>query len=373
MRTLCLLAIGLLLACGDDDGGRSEGTEVGDCTDRADNDGDGLFDCDDPGCAGSPDCRDAGTDEDAGMDASADTSVDSAVDGGPDANVGATCALPSGVGCGEGAWCVPDPDDEEVGTCQLVGVGEDGDPCVEQSGCAESFLCTADGVCRRVCTLSSAEDCDEVEAEFCVSPNPGDARVGYCGHSCTMFGTDPECPDGEWCAGGSCFPRGPGAEDDPCGPGMPFCGEGLACLEGACEVRCQQGAAPGSAGDTCEGDDLCFAFCLPPCDYDGAGTCPDAGDTCVPEEVFGEGDHCRPLVADLAHGASCSDADLTPGEFCGAFRTCLGGDPSVCADLCRPSVQAYGTTNHPDCSDASATCIDPGVAEVDYGYCGSPP
>ena len=34
----------------------SEGTKVGDCTDRADNDADGLFDCDDQGCFGSPDC-----------------------------------------------------------------------------------------------------------------------------------------------------------------------------------------------------------------------------------------------------------------------------------------------------------------------------
>ena len=43
----------LLLACADP---RREGVEVGDCTDHADNDMDGAFDCDDDGCAGSPDC-----------------------------------------------------------------------------------------------------------------------------------------------------------------------------------------------------------------------------------------------------------------------------------------------------------------------------
>ena len=44
---------------------RHEGTEAGDCADRADNDQDGRFDCDDEGCAGSPDCRDVpGTDAD---------------------------------------------------------------------------------------------------------------------------------------------------------------------------------------------------------------------------------------------------------------------------------------------------------------------
>ncbi len=34
-----------------------EGDDPGECTDRADNDKDGKFDCDDPGCAGSPDCK----------------------------------------------------------------------------------------------------------------------------------------------------------------------------------------------------------------------------------------------------------------------------------------------------------------------------
>ncbi|HCP46618.1 MAG TPA: hypothetical protein DIU15_11270, partial [Deltaproteobacteria bacterium] len=38
----------------DDDGGpRIEGQRAGDCSDAADNDSDGLFDCDDDGCAGS--------------------------------------------------------------------------------------------------------------------------------------------------------------------------------------------------------------------------------------------------------------------------------------------------------------------------------
>jgi hypothetical protein len=39
-----------------------EGQTAGDCTDRADNDGDGQFDCDDDGCEAGPDCADADTD-----------------------------------------------------------------------------------------------------------------------------------------------------------------------------------------------------------------------------------------------------------------------------------------------------------------------
>jgi hypothetical protein len=41
---------------GERSGLRFEGSEAGDCTDDADNDADGLFDCNDPGCAGSAAC-----------------------------------------------------------------------------------------------------------------------------------------------------------------------------------------------------------------------------------------------------------------------------------------------------------------------------
>ncbi len=51
-RIVVVLIAIFALACG----GAAEGEVAGDCTDRADNDGDGAFDCDDSGCAGSPDC-----------------------------------------------------------------------------------------------------------------------------------------------------------------------------------------------------------------------------------------------------------------------------------------------------------------------------
>ncbi len=40
-----------------------EGRNAGECSDAADNDGDGLFDCDDSDCAGSPDCVEEEYDE----------------------------------------------------------------------------------------------------------------------------------------------------------------------------------------------------------------------------------------------------------------------------------------------------------------------
>ena len=48
----------LLFSCTPKEGGLyPEGSQAGDCTDGADNDIDGDFDCDDDGCAGSPDCE----------------------------------------------------------------------------------------------------------------------------------------------------------------------------------------------------------------------------------------------------------------------------------------------------------------------------
>ena len=73
--SMMLLAGGALTAYGcdvpggdDDDFSSSaiEGDEPGECNDGADNDADGLFDCDDDNCAGAPVCQGDGDDDDAG-------------------------------------------------------------------------------------------------------------------------------------------------------------------------------------------------------------------------------------------------------------------------------------------------------------------
>ena len=45
-----------------------EGRNEGDCIDGADNDGDGYFDCNDPGCSGAPACEEGVDDDDAVFD-----------------------------------------------------------------------------------------------------------------------------------------------------------------------------------------------------------------------------------------------------------------------------------------------------------------
>ncbi len=78
------LVLLFLLGCGEekaDDPVAGEGTAAGDCTDGADNDADGSFDCDDDGCAGAPDC--AASDENAAPSGAA-IAIEPAVPGDDD-------------------------------------------------------------------------------------------------------------------------------------------------------------------------------------------------------------------------------------------------------------------------------------------------
>ncbi len=58
---LCCVVLSTSVGCGGKEDEPEEGEIPFSCEDGADNDGDGLFDCDDPGCAGSPDCADTTT------------------------------------------------------------------------------------------------------------------------------------------------------------------------------------------------------------------------------------------------------------------------------------------------------------------------
>ena len=85
-----LLLLASLAGCSDhvsDTGVRlPEGRTAGDCSDGADNDGDGLFDCNDPGCSGSPDCVPADTDTGTNTDTDTGIDTDTDRDSGSDSN-----------------------------------------------------------------------------------------------------------------------------------------------------------------------------------------------------------------------------------------------------------------------------------------------
>ena len=69
MKSGWMLVCGcLLFGCSDPATDNIEGNAAGECSDAADNDLDGLFDCNDPDCAGSPGCDEADTDTDTDTD-----------------------------------------------------------------------------------------------------------------------------------------------------------------------------------------------------------------------------------------------------------------------------------------------------------------
>lgn len=99
------------VACGDDDATPTEGSQPGQCSDGADNDMDGDFDCRDSDCFGAPACEgtdasvDVGDGPDAGRDA--EVTVDGGTDAGPDGSnpndASADAGVDAGVDAGEDA------------------------------------------------------------------------------------------------------------------------------------------------------------------------------------------------------------------------------------------------------------------------------
>lgn len=367
--------------CGDDGAPeRSEGTEVGDCVDRADNDGDGRFDCDDEGCAGSPDCRggaDAGTDggSDGGPSDGGAPDAGSADGGTPE---GAPCAIDAPA-CPTGQRCAPRPDEATLGACVRTGTGAEGADCGDVTDCQDGLVCAFDAVCRPFCRSVEGviAGCEE-SGNVCVFQS--DPAIvppwGSCHTSCDAFGDDRVCREGEWCprAEALCTVIGEGAAGAPCG-GTDRCAEGLICANGECTQACDPIASPGAPGDTCLATEVCFGFCVDGCDFDDGAMCPEPDQTCVPEETLGA-DACLVGVPDLPPGGDCEAAGIPVAERCAAFSQCASFDdePLACVDLCRPTVAPYGTTGHPDCRDARATCEDvtrdaPPDGRLPYGAC----
>ena len=79
-----------------------EGDDAGECSDDADNDRDGLFDCDDPDCVGADACQESDTDTDADgdsdTDADSDADSDADTDADTDADVDTAPPVPTNVG-----------------------------------------------------------------------------------------------------------------------------------------------------------------------------------------------------------------------------------------------------------------------------------
>jgi hypothetical protein len=139
---LLLLALALAVACGDkDDTGSSgyEGDQAGECSDGADNDRDGLYDCEDPDCMASPDCDEPDTGDTTEVEGDAAGECD---DGDDNDGDGLTdCDDP---GCDDDEACdePTEVEGDEAGECD-DGVDNDGDGATD----CDDPGCDADDAC----------------------------------------------------------------------------------------------------------------------------------------------------------------------------------------------------------------------------------
>jgi len=136
---VALAACGLV-ACGSPEAPTGEGVEPGTCSDRADNDQDGLFDCADDGCSAGPDCDEsqvlgdcadgADNDQDGRFDCDDDDCADDAA-----------CVVPPESACADGAdddadglFDCADPDCAAAPAC----VDDDGDGAAAEVDCDDA-------------------------------------------------------------------------------------------------------------------------------------------------------------------------------------------------------------------------------------------
>jgi len=117
MKTLLfapLLGFSTFLACGEEDKDartEPEGANPGECTDGADNDFDGDYDCNDSDCSGSPDCLESDCDDGADNDQDGDFDCDDS-------------------DCADAPACVDDFEGDEAGEC-TDGVDNDSDGLID--------------------------------------------------------------------------------------------------------------------------------------------------------------------------------------------------------------------------------------------------
>ena len=283
LALILLFVIPLTVGCGGGDEKesseaeeRQEGTEPGDCSDDADNDGDGLFDCDDDGCAGSDACSESDDEpppnEDTGDDAGDDTGTDEENDGLSD--------------------------DPASWSCHPITQ----EPCDVEAGEACDY------------TAAIGEDGTVISEDFVCHPPPNERLVGE------------ECGPGlGWCeAGATCNEEGDGStkcrewcfsSDD--------CPSPKACVLGTYHVdwlgTCDDGLPYDPTSFECD------PITQAPCDVEAGEAC----DISYGETSFS----CFPPPNDVPIGETCSEAI----GFCVAGATCTDYDDSregVCRQFC---------------------------------------
>jgi hypothetical protein len=310
-----------IIGCGGEsadgrNGFRVEGTEAGDCEDNADNDADGLFDCDDPGCAGSSVCVaevDGGT---SGIGGNAGTGGVGGMGG--DAGAGGM----SGMG-GQGGM---------AGMAGMGGMAGQGGTAGSAGGAGAGGSVGAGGTGGGVlCAGVDCEDGNECTVDTC------DPVDGACVHTDVTDGTT--CDFGGFpgvCAAGVC-------EDAMlCSDAVTRCDDSNPCTTDTCDPTfgdCSND--PANEGGTCDFGGLPGVCTAGVCE--DAMLCADAATRCDDANLC-TADSCDPM------DGQCGYTNVTDGTSCD-----LGGLPGVCragacdcAVIMCPDGRSYGCG---DCLD----------------------
>jgi hypothetical protein len=141
--------------------GRAEGMNPGECSDGADNDGDGFFDCNDSDCARAPNCSDGAVPD----SSPGDTGGPPGDTGGPPRDAGA---------------------DTRTGTDTGVTPDTSGGMCIDVSGSWESTTDCPLLPLGEVLTITRTGDC-----EFSVSTATATGTATAAGDSFTIMITSP--------------------------------------------------------------------------------------------------------------------------------------------------------------------------------------
>ncbi len=256
-KQAALLALALLvLSCAargrGGDNGNIEGDLAGECSDGADNDQDGLYDCLDPDCALSTDCSGGGDD---------DTQGDDDTHGDDDTSSGESDCANAIDDDSDGLTDCDDPDCAQDDACG--GSGDDDDTAQQEYDCSNDIDDDSDG-------LTDCSDPDCAQDDACNGSGDDDdttAQEYNCANDIDDDSDgltdcfDPDCALDAACSGG---------DDDDNSPGW--------------EGNCDDGQDEDQDGLTdCEDPD-CFADAF--CNGDGVSctptrtlACPAAGTT----------------------------------------------------------------------------------------------
>ncbi len=285
-----------------------EGDEPGDCSDGADNDADGLFDCDDPDCAGSSDCE--------------ESSIE-----GPSAPGVAISPL--------------DPTSSEDLRCSVTT------PAADPRGAQVSYLYTwrRDGIDTAVSTeLLSARETTRGELWTCVITPTADGRVGTAGSSDAAIGnTAPDPPD---------------VYISPSDP-----------VEGVDALVCMSGELSDADGDSLAG---MVRWQVDGVDATAGTTTIYSGDTQPADRTAGDQSWTCTLTLDDGHGGTARATAATTISACDAdgdgheLPLCGGDDCDDTNDAVNPGMEEIcGNGLDDDCDGTAGGCSPLGELDMD--------